>query len=133
MGQIQTTHYVDDLDGKKLAEDAVVRVPFSYRGRDFEVELSAKNAALFDKDMQRWVDAATNAAGSAPASTRKKSRTTARKSAAKPRKRTSAAAIATLSREENKAIREWATANGYTVPQRGRIPGAIVDAHRAAQ
>lgn len=136
MGTIVSTQYVDDLDGKKLAADAVVKVPFSYRGGEYEVELSAKNADLFDKDMQRWIDAANNAAGSAPASGRKKTATRARKSAprtkAGTRRKTSSSPVPTLSREENRAIREWATANGYTVPQRGRIPGAIVDAYNAA-
>lgn len=132
MGQIVTTHYVDDYDGKKLDADTVDRVLFSYRGADYVVELSPKNGTLFDKDMQKWIDAATNAAGSAPEPSHKKSRTASRKSTAKPRKKTSSAATATLSREQNRAIREWATANGHTVPQRGRIPGAIVDAYNAA-
>ena len=29
-------------------------------------------------------------------------------------------------------VREWATANGYPVSARGRVPAVVLDAHRAA-
>jgi hypothetical protein len=34
-------------------------------------------------------------------------------------------------RDQNQAIREWATKNGYEVSERGRIPGSIVEAFHA--
>jgi hypothetical protein len=34
-------------------------------------------------------------------------------------------------RDQNQAIREWATKNGYEVSERGRIPATIVEAFHA--
>jgi hypothetical protein len=39
-----------------------------------------------------------------------------------------AAAPSRANRDQNQAIREWATKNGYEVSERGRIPAAIVEA-----
>jgi hypothetical protein len=36
------------------------------------------------------------------------------------------------SRDENKAIREWAARNGHQISERGRIPQSVSDAYRAA-
>ena len=36
------------------------------------------------------------------------------------------------SRDENKAIREWASRNGHQISERGRIPQSVSDAYRAA-
>jgi hypothetical protein len=39
-----------------------------------------------------------------------------------------AAAPSRANRDQNQAIRAWATKNGYEVSERGRIPAAIVEA-----
>jgi hypothetical protein len=36
------------------------------------------------------------------------------------------------SRDENKAIREWAASNGHQISERGRIPQSVSDAYRSA-
>jgi hypothetical protein len=38
------------------------------------------------------------------------------------------AAPTRANRDQNQAIREWATKNGYEVSERGRIPASIVEA-----
>jgi hypothetical protein len=35
------------------------------------------------------------------------------------------------SRDQNQAIREWASKNGYEVSERGRIPSSIVEAYHS--
>ncbi|MCT7371939.1 histone-like nucleoid-structuring protein Lsr2 [Mycolicibacterium llatzerense] len=53
--------------------------------------------------------------------------------AASPRKVTSSKAVVSVDeRSRAKAIREWATANGHTVSERGRISAALVHAFEAA-
>jgi hypothetical protein len=42
-----------------------------------------------------------------------------------------AAAPTRSNRDQNQAIREWATKNGYEVSERGRIPSSIVEAFHA--
>lgn len=49
-----------------------------------------------------------------------------RKASAKP------AAAASTTSDQNRAIREWATANGVKVSQRGRISADVIDAYHAA-
>lgn len=58
MARIVTAHYVDDLDNTTLSDDARVTVPFAYRGEEFSVDLTADNAAQFDNDMSKWIEAA---------------------------------------------------------------------------
>jgi hypothetical protein len=105
----------DDLDGSAAEET----VRFSYRGNDYVIDLSAKNAAAFDRAMEKYVGAARPARGDG--------RRAARHSPVR-----SGRAARSSSREDLAAIREWAQANGYQVSSRGRIAGQIVEAYRAA-
>jgi len=41
------------------------------------------------------------------------------------------AAPSRSNRDQNQAIREWATKNGYEVSERGRIPASIAEAFHA--
>lgn len=105
----------DDLDGSAAEET----IRFSYRGSDFVIDLSAKNAAAFDRAMEKYVGAARP--------DRVDGRRAARRGPARPSR-----AARPSGREDLAAIREWAQANGYQVSSRGRIAGQIIEAYRAA-
>lgn len=96
---------IDDLDGEEASET----VTFSYRGTDYEVDLSTKNAAALDDALAPYLEAARNVGG------RRVTRGTA---GTKPK----AAAGAPNSKE----VREWAKANGIQVSDRGRVPTDLV-------
>lgn len=139
MGQFVTTHYVDDYDGSPIDGDAIDEVAFSYRGKTYKLELNAKNGAQFDKDMQKWIDAAEKAAANTEAPAPRKARSATKRSTAKSdkaartgRRKASASTSAAAGREQNRAIREWAKASGIEVPARGRIPATVVEAYNNA-
>ena len=54
MARVVIEQLVDDLDGGKAAET----VNFSYRGVDYEIDLSAKNAKALDKVMAPYLEVA---------------------------------------------------------------------------
>lgn len=111
----------DDLDGAAAEET----IRFSYRGNDYVIDLSAKNAAAFDRAMEKYVGAARPARGDGQRPARRSPARPARSARSARTKRSSGA-------EDLAAIREWAQANGYKVSNRGRIAGQIVEAYRAA-
>ena len=113
MALITRVYLVDDLDG---SEDDVTTVQFALDGRNFEIDLSARNDERLREKLARFVDAAT------PVKSAK----------AAPAKRTSKADVATTSRDQTQAIRDWARSNGYEVSTRGRISKAVQDAFHSA-
>jgi hypothetical protein len=106
---------VDDLDGGEATET----VSFELDGTAYEIDLSKRNAAAFRKVLDRYVSAG-------------------RRSSTGGARRRKAAASTNGSRSKPKRgfditqLREWAGANGITVPTRGRIPQAVVDQYRQA-
>ncbi len=94
---------VDDIDGS----DAVETVSFGLDGTTYEIDLNKKNAAGLR-------DAISNYVGHA----RKVSGTRGRRSAS------SRTNMGPTARE----VRDWARSNGYSVPDRGRIPADIREA-----
>jgi hypothetical protein len=106
------TRLVDDLDGS----EAQRTVTFAWDGRSYEVDLSKKNAAAFEKTMKPYLAAARRAQA-----------TTARSSGR------GRSAVSGARRRDLPAIREWARAHGHTVSDRGRISASIVKAYEAAQ
>jgi hypothetical protein len=52
-----------------------------------------------------------------------------RKAAGGPARRASSGGRASVDREQNAAIREWARKNGFNVSDRGRIPAEVLDAY----
>lgn len=103
--------YVDDLDGKKVELDDLVIKEFTIDGVVYRLEVRVSNAEKFDAQLAKWVGAATRVGG---------------------RKNTRAKIVGGGSPDQTKAIREWATANGYSVSSRGRISADIVEAFEAA-
>jgi hypothetical protein len=86
--------------------DADDTTEFTYKGVSYKIDLSAANDKKFDKDMEKWINAAQRQGRS-----HKRIRVTAPQS-----------------RADNEAIREWAKRQGKTVSDRGRVPKDIVDA-----
>lgn len=103
------TELIDDLDGSKADRT----ITFSVDGANYEIELSKKNAAAFEKALKPYLAAA-----------RKTRRSPARTTPSRNSRRPAGADLA--------AIRAWARANGHTVSDRGRIPAAITEAYHSA-
>jgi hypothetical protein len=107
---------VDDLDGG----DATETVSFALDGTSFEIDLSKKNATAFRKLLDRYMKAGRR---SSPASGRRRPsrKMAASTNGSKPKREFDIA-----------QLREWAGANGVTVPARGRIPQAVVQQYKQA-
>lgn len=110
---ITTTEFSDDLDGSK-AEGTVA---FSYAGSHYEIDLSKKNRAAFEKSLKPYIDAARKARPARPARRPRKSEPKAVGSG----------------RSDLSDVRAWARDNGVAVSARGRIPQSVLDAYDAAR
>jgi Lsr2 len=106
MTQKITVALEDDLDGGPADET----VRFGLGGSEYEIDLSAKNARAFRKQLAPFIEHA-----------RKAGRGQRRRSA---RTRSS--------REHSGDIRAWAKEQGITVSDRGRIPASVVEQYEAA-
>lgn len=109
MAQKVTVSLVDDLDGDKADET----VQFGLDGKSYEIDLSTGNAGKLREALQAYVAAARRPGGR-------------RRSGAAP---SGGARRATVDRDQNQAIREWARKRGMKVSDRGRIPADLVDAY----
>jgi hypothetical protein len=112
MAQKMMVSFVDDLDGS----EAEGTVAFSISGRDYEIDLSEANAAKLRDVLAPFVAAGRKAGGS----TRTVRRASTVSGASTPRTR----------REDSKAIRDWATAQGMNVSTRGRISAEVLEAYK---
>jgi hypothetical protein len=103
------THVTDDIDGSPNAEI----VTFALQGVDYTIDLSQKNLDKLTKALSPFIGKATRqrANGSRPAP-----KTNGRSDRG----------------YEIAALREWAAKKKISLPQRGRIPGAIVQQYLAA-
>lgn len=110
MAQITEIRLLDDLDGGAAAES----VAFSLDGKSYEIDLSEKNAAALRDAFAPFVGSARRAGGAA---------------ASRPRMSARVSTGTGRSREETTAIREWASANGLKVSDRGRISSTVLDAY----
>ncbi len=108
-----TTRLVDDLEGS----DAERAVTFTWDGRTYEVDLSKKNIAAFEKTMKPYLAVArsTRAASTRPAGRSRQAGTRARR------------------RDDLQVIRDWARANGHSVSDRGRVSASIIEAYEATR
>jgi hypothetical protein len=106
MAQKVTVALEDDLTGGP----AVETVRFAFDGTDYEIDLNAKNAAAFGKQLAPYIEHARRA-GRAPG--RRGGRTA-------------------TSRQRSGDIRAWAKEHGLAVNERGRIPASVVEQYHAA-
>jgi hypothetical protein len=109
MAQVTEIRLVDDLDGGNADES----VDFTVDNNRYQMDLSEKNAARLREVLAPFIAAARRAGGSTTTRTR-------RTIAARP-----AGAGA-----DTAAIREWASANGFSVSTRGRIAASVREAYQ---
>jgi hypothetical protein len=95
---------VDDLDGGQADET----VTFALDGAEFEIDLSAENAARLRDVFAEYVGHARRTGG-------RKQRSTGNPKPAPGN-----------GRPDTQAVREWARSQGETVAERGRVPQALV-------
>lgn len=99
---------VDDLDGGPADEN----VKFGLDGANYEIDLSAENAAELRSSLEKFVAAARKASGGRAARTK----------TTPPAGRS----------HDSAQIRQWARENGYSVNSRGRIQAEIQEAYQKA-
>ena len=97
---------IDDIDGT----EATATITFAVSGVEYTIDLNDKNLAKFEKGLAPFVEHAQRIGG----------------------RRQRGGGTVTKMPSNAKAIRSWAQANGYDVPDRGRIPGEIHAAYEAA-
>lgn len=110
MAQKVQTVLISDLSGSEIATGGET-ISFAVRGVNYEIDLTDKEAAGFDKVIATYVDHARRLGG--------------RRTSGRPgRGRADKAPVA--------AMRQWAKDNGYQVSDRGRISAAVQDAFHQA-
>ncbi|MGW0002371.1 histone-like nucleoid-structuring protein Lsr2 [Nocardia grenadensis] len=97
---------VDDLDGESVAAETV---SFGVDGLLYEIDLSEENAREFRAALDKWVPFARRVG---------KQRRAKGQVPDRP--------------QSAKTVREWARRNGHEIPDRGRIPGAVLAAYQRA-
>lgn len=105
------TTLVDDLTGENLP-DGSKATNFSLDNVNYTIDLSEKNREKLSKALAPFIEVATRAGGRAG-------------------KQTGSGSGSGRSKEELGKIREWATAKGLSVSERGRISGEVIDAYEA--
>ncbi|MEJ5997809.1 histone-like nucleoid-structuring protein Lsr2 [Corynebacterium sp. H130] len=105
MARREVIQFFDDLDNSPLTATEVNVIKFSVNGTNYIIDLSAQNAAKFEKAIQPFVEAA------------RKDNTPAKKAANTP---------------DPKLIREWAQSQGIEVAARGKLSNEIIEKYLAA-
>ena len=111
MAQIQEIRLIDDLDGHEADET----VEFGIDGKVTRSTCPSANAGKLRDALAEFVGSARRAGG------RPK-----RAVASAPARR------ASVDREQNQAIREWARTHKMKVSDRGRIPSEVLEAYHQA-
>jgi hypothetical protein len=114
MAQRIVTELTDDTNGKPADET----VTFGLDGREYEIDLTSKNAAALRKAFDVYVKNGRRVGGRRP----RNSGGSGSSSSSRSR-----------SEVDTKAVRQWAGENGYELSSRGRIPVNVVEAYQAAQ
>jgi hypothetical protein len=95
----------DDLDGS----EAIETIQFAIDNVEYEIDLSADNAAKLRASVASYVDKARKVGG-----------------------RTRRASTRAPSPIDSRSVRKWAAANGIELSTRGRIPADVVSQYQAA-
>ena len=109
MAQKIQTLFIDDLDGS----EAEGTVRFGLDGTEYEIDLTAEHAQALRDALARYVRAARRAG----VGTRRPARGGRTAPAGGP---------------DGTEVREWATAQGIEVKDRGRVPAEVVARFKAA-
>ncbi|SFW88357.1 histone-like nucleoid-structuring protein Lsr2 [Amycolatopsis australiensis] len=113
MAQKVLVEMLDDIDGSPASHT----VPFGLDGISYEIDLSDDNAAALREELARYINAGRRTGG------RKLRVATGQ----------STTGTGTTDRERSRAIRAWASENGFEVSERGRLSSEIVTAYDDAQ
>ena len=111
MARRTLVHHLDDLDGSPAAET----VRFGLDGVQYEIDLSARNAARLRSELERYQVAGRRTTPRKARSTRPANPTATR-----------------IDPVQLAAIRAWALRRGLDVSPRGRIPQDVLDAYNTA-
>ncbi len=106
MAQKVTIALEDDLTGGPAEQT----VRFAFDGTGYEIDLNAKNAAAFGKQLAPYIEHARRAGRAQP---RRGARTAS-------------------GRQRSGDIRAWAKEHGLAVSERGRIPASVLEQYRVA-
>ncbi|MCK2245214.1 MULTISPECIES: Lsr2 family protein [unclassified Crossiella] len=117
MAQRTVVQLIDDLDGN--TSDDISRIEFSLDGVVYEIDLNDANATQLRENLARFVDAARRTGGRIKRGTAQSP--SLRRAGGDGR-----------SKDQTRAIRDWARTNGHQLADRGRIPASIVEAFEAA-
>ncbi len=110
MAQRVQTLFVSDLSGEELGGGGET-VTFSYRGVDYEIDVSPEEGAEFDQAMAKYIQHGRRVGG---------------------RRQIRAGKTPGQGKGELDAIRSWARENGHQVSDRGRISKRVREAYTAA-
>jgi hypothetical protein len=102
---------LDDIDGGSAAET----LRFGLDGANYEIDLSAKNAARLRSDLEKFLHVARRIG----------------RGGITPVRRARTGQTAKADRAQNQAIRDWARRRGHPLSDRGRIPRNIIDEYEA--
>lgn len=102
---------VDDIDGSEATET----VSFGLDGTSYEIDLNDKNAGALRDALAGYVGHARKVG-----------------SASRRGRKGSASSSSSASGPSAREVREWARANGYDVPDRGRVSAEVRQAYDAA-
>jgi len=117
VAQIREVRLVDDLDGEKADET----VEFGIDGKNYEIDLSTANAKKLRDALADFIGSARRSGGRS-----RRGASSGGGSASAPSRR------ASVDREQNQAIREWARNHQMKVSDRGRIPSEVLEAYHQA-
>jgi hypothetical protein len=106
MAQKVTVVLEDDLTGGPAEQT----VRFAFEGTDYEIDLSAKNAAAFGKQLAPYIEHARKAG----------------------RLSVSRSGRSASNRQRSGDVRTWAKEHGLAVSERGRIPATVMEQYQAA-
>ena len=110
-----TDDYEAGTTGKEV--DADQTVMFGLDGKNYEIDLSSKNATKLRTEMQQWLDHA-RLVGSG----NKRQRTTTNT-------RSASSGMEGMDAEQKRAMRDWARNNGWPeLKTRGRVPADAIEA-----
>jgi nucleoid-associated protein Lsr2 len=112
MAQKVTVTLVDDIDGSAAEET----LEFGLDGVSYQIDLSEGNADKLRSVLGDYVDHARRSGGR-------------KRSPGRPPVAGRAPRTASVDRDQNQAIREWARKKGYKVSDRGRIPKEVTEAY----
>ncbi len=109
MAQRTQVILISDLSGDEL-KDGGQSISFSYRGADYTIDLSDKEAKGFDKAIAMYIEHSQKQRGG-------------QRRIGNMRRHNEGGS----DREHLRAAREWLRTNGYQVSDRGRIKAELMD------